>query len=145
MRCARFVPWNGPSVPSSDAAGASQTFQDILAQLLESGRILLKLPRQLEQIITKLDTGQIEVKADVGLQHRSNRRGRPGSSRNNGSGEGASGLTSLLTFVASLGGGILLTNAHQAIAGWAFLGLAGLMGLLNRKQLEPGVYSRRAK
>ena len=112
-----------------DAAGASQTFQDILSQLLESGRILLKLPRQLEQIITKLDTGQIEVKADVGLQHRSNRRGRPGSSRNNGSGEGASGLTSLLTFVASLGGGILLTNAHQAIAGWAFLGLAGLMGL----------------
>jgi hypothetical protein len=38
-------------------------------------------------------------------------------------------FTSFLTFVASLGGGILLTNAHQMVAGWIFLGLAGLLGL----------------
>lgn len=117
-----------------DASGARQTIQDIFSQLLDVGRILLKLPADLERVITKLDTGQIEVKADLGLQgHKSRRHGR---GRNNGNGNGnaiggdsSSALASVVTFVASLGGGILLTDVHQVIPGWIFLGLAGLLGL----------------
>src|SRR5947209_19759384 len=45
-----------------DAEGAGQTIQDLFNQLLETGRILLTLPRSLEQVIAKLETGQIEVK-----------------------------------------------------------------------------------
>jgi len=113
-----------------DAAGVSQTVQDILKQLLEAGRILLKLPGELEQIITKLDSGQIEVKTDASVHRPRAHRGPPGR-RSNGavSSPGMGLFTSFLTFVTSLGGGILLTNAHQVIAGWIFLGLAGLLGL----------------
>jgi predicted unusual protein kinase regulating ubiquinone biosynthesis (AarF/ABC1/UbiB family) len=112
-----------------DVGGARQTIQDILNQLLETGRILLKLPADLERVITKLDTGQIEVKTDANVHAgRSRRRGRNGTN-GSGTGGGSGALASVVTFMASLGGGILLTNAHQVIPGWIFLGLAGLMGL----------------
>ncbi len=114
-----------------DAAGVQQTVQDILKQLLETGRVLLKLPAELERVITKLDTGQIEVKTDASVHPARARRGPPGR-RGNGAVSSSPGMglfTSFLTFVASLGGGILLTNAHEMVAGWIFLGLAGLLGL----------------
>ncbi len=114
-----------------DAEGVGQTIQDILQQLLETGRVLLKLPKELERVINKLDTGQIEVKTDASIKvgrSRRNGNGRRGNGKNDNS-AGTAVLTSFLTFVASLGGGILLTNAHQMIAGWIFLGLAGLLGL----------------
>ena len=114
-----------------DAEGVGQTIQDLLKQLLEVGRILLKLPGELERVVNKLDTGQIEVKTDANIHAgRSRRNGNGNGRRSNGNGGAVSGLfTSFLTFVASLGGGILLTNIHQVIAGWIFLGLAGLLGL----------------
>lgn len=116
-----------------NAEGARQTVQTILNQLLDSGRILLKLPGELERVISKLDAGQIEVKTDSSVQvSRSHRRGRNGHNGHNGNAVigGASGvLASVVTFIASLGGGILLTNAHQTIPGYIFLGLAGLLGL----------------
>src|SRR5437588_11025944 len=60
-----------------DAEGAGETLQDIFNQVLETGRILLTLPRSLEQVITKLETGQIEVKlSDNGRNGRSHRSGR---------------------------------------------------------------------
>lgn len=112
-----------------DAEGASQTIQSILNQLLETGRILLKLPADLERVITRLETGQIEVKTESSAQAgQSRRRGRNGNHRN-GNGGGSGALASVVTFMASLGGGILLTNAHQMLPGWIFMGLAGLMGL----------------
>lgn len=118
-----------------DAEGVSQTIQDILKQLLEAGRILLKLPVELERVINKLDSGQIEVKTDSNIHAgRLRRNGNGHGRRGNGAAVGIVGagmglFTSFLTFVASLGGGILLTNAHQMVAGWIFLGLAGLLGL----------------
>lgn len=113
-----------------DTEGVRQTFQDILSQVLEAGRILMKLPGDLERVITKLDTGQIEVKTNASVQMSRGRRGGRNGYAGNGSGGNAAGsLTSVVTFIASLGGGILLTNAHQVIPGWIFLGLAGLMGL----------------
>src|SRR5260370_3356835 len=50
-----------------DAEGVSQTIQDILRQLLETGRILLKLPGDLERVINKLDTGHINVKTQANI------------------------------------------------------------------------------
>src|SRR5712692_1057785 len=66
-----------------DAEGIGQTIQDILQQLLETGRVLLKLPRELERVINKLDTGQIEVKTDASIKvgrSRRNGNGRRGNS-----------------------------------------------------------------
>jgi predicted unusual protein kinase regulating ubiquinone biosynthesis (AarF/ABC1/UbiB family) len=112
-----------------DAEGARETIQGILNQLLEAGRILLKLPADLERVITKLDTGQIEVKTDASVQVGHARRGGRNGNHRNGNSSGSGALASVVTFMASLGGGILLTDAHQVIPGWIFLGLAGLMGL----------------
>jgi predicted unusual protein kinase regulating ubiquinone biosynthesis (AarF/ABC1/UbiB family) len=118
-----------------DAEGVSQTIQDILKQLLDVGRVVLKLPGELERVINKLDMGQIEVKTDANIHAgRPRRNGNGNGRRGNGAAyTGASAnmgiFTSFLTFVTSLGGGILLTNAHQMVAGWIFLGLAGLLGL----------------
>ncbi len=111
-----------------DSEGARQTIQSVLNQLLEAGRILLKLPADLERVITRLETGQIEVKTDSSVHAARSRRGRNGNQATS-RGEGPGALASVVTFMASLGGGILLTNAHQVIPGWIFLGLAGLMGL----------------
>jgi hypothetical protein len=38
-------------------------------------------------------------------------------------------LTWVAMFAASLTGGIILTDVHQVIASWLFLGLAALTGL----------------
>lgn len=108
-----------------------QTIQEIGMQLLDTGRILLKMPRALEQLITRLETGQIEVKlaGDAPPAGRG-RRGRGRRSRDNGNGSTISGISWVLLFASSLGGGIvLLNNAHQLVPGWIFLGLAGVTGL----------------
>src|SRR5579859_3502032 len=69
-----------------DAEGVSQTIQDILRQLLEAGRVLLKLPAELERVINKLDSGQIEVKTDANIhagRQRRNGNGRRAHSASN--------------------------------------------------------------
>src|SRR6266516_4263424 len=89
-----------------DAEGIGQTLQDILNQLLETGRTLLTLPRSLEQVITRLETGQIEVKLATGTTGGRRGRGRRRGNGNNGSnGNGHAGNGSLswvLVFAASL-------------------------------------------
>ena len=117
-----------------DAEGISQTVQQIFTQLLDNGRILLTLPRSIEQLINKLEAGQIEVKAVASLNHRSGSRRRRGRSNGNGNGNDSitsplSGLTWIVMFAASLTGGIILTNLHQVIASWLFLGLSVLTAL----------------
>jgi predicted unusual protein kinase regulating ubiquinone biosynthesis (AarF/ABC1/UbiB family) len=120
-----------------DAEGIGQTAQQIFTSLLDSARIMLTLPRSIEQLINKLDTGQIEVKTVAGTtEHRSGSRRRRRRSNGNGNGNGnghvtspLSGLTWVAMFAASLAGGIILTDVHQVIASWLFLGLAALTGL----------------
>ncbi len=117
-----------------DAEGIGQTAQQLFTQLLETGRILLTLPRSVEQLLNKIDSGQIEVRANVGLpEHRSGGNGRRGRSNGNGNGgittSAFSGFTWIVMFAASLAGGIILSDIHQTIASWIFLGLAALSGL----------------
>jgi predicted unusual protein kinase regulating ubiquinone biosynthesis (AarF/ABC1/UbiB family) len=121
-----------------DAEGAGQTIQEILNQLMDTGRLLLTLPRSLERAITKLETGQIEVKlTDSPRNGRSRRRGRRGG-RDRGNESNASGMGSfswVMVFLAEMSGGIILTIEHQSIPGWFCLGLAGItaLGLLVRR------------
>jgi len=119
------------------AEGAGQTIQQILSQLLDTGRILLTLPGSLERVITKLETGQIEVRLAGSAQNgRSRRRGRRRDNGNgNGNAPGVGGFAWSLIFAATLVGGIFLMNIHQPTPGWFCLGLAGVtvLGLLVRK------------
>ena len=113
-----------------DIESAEQTAQQLFSQLLDTGRALLTLPRALEQVLTQLATGQIEVKLASNEPGRRRRlRGRR-SERDNGESSSVPGFTWLFMFVASLAGGIfLLTDAHQFIAGWFCFALAGLITL----------------
>jgi predicted unusual protein kinase regulating ubiquinone biosynthesis (AarF/ABC1/UbiB family) len=120
-----------------DAEGAGQTIQDILGQVIATGQLLLTLPRAMESVITKLETGQIEVKmTDKPRNGRRSRRGR-GRNRNNGdeANAGLGGFSWALMFLAEIAGGIALTVVHQPIPGWFCLGLAGVtaLGLLVKR------------
>lgn len=121
-----------------DAEGAGQTIQQLLNQLLETGRVLLSLPRSLEQVITKLETGQIEVKVAGASQNgRSRRRGRRRRevSSSNGNASSMGSFSWVAMFVVEMASGIVLTIVHQPVPGWFCLGLAGVtaLGLLIKR------------
>ncbi|HLJ35972.1 MAG TPA: AarF/UbiB family protein [Ktedonobacteraceae bacterium] len=123
-----------------DAEGVGQTAQQILSQVLEAGRILLALPRTIEQVITRLEAGQIEVRL-AGISPSTNGKGRRGRHRGNKNGlaaaaaAGTDNLALGLVFLGALAGGIVLTMAGQVIPGWFCLGLAGVtaLGLLLKR------------
>ncbi len=108
-----------------DTENIGQTIQQLLRQLLEAMSTLLKLPRTLDRVLTRLETGQIEIRigGDIGI----------GASRPQGRGMNISNSASVyslaLAFIACLGGSYLFIYAHQVILAWICLGLAGLMGL----------------
>ncbi len=109
-----------------DIENMEQALKQLFNQLLDMGRVLLTLPRSLEQVIRRLETGQIEVK----LAGNGQSKWIEGRGRDNGVPSGVGGFTWLFMFVASLGGGIfLLTDAHQFITGWFCFGLTGLITL----------------
>ncbi|MGI8855047.1 MAG: ABC1 kinase family protein [Thermomicrobiales bacterium] len=105
-----------------DRRGAGQTAQEILSQLLGSARIALDLPRALDQVIRKIETGQIEVRLADGPARRGRRRG--GGAR--GSDGGGRALPLMFAFVVSLVGGIVLATMHLAAPSWFCLGVAGV-------------------
>jgi predicted unusual protein kinase regulating ubiquinone biosynthesis (AarF/ABC1/UbiB family) len=111
-----------------DMQGVFHTLQQLFIQLLDTGRAWLALPHALEQVLTQLQTGQLEV--NLARSGPSGGRHLRRSGRDNGESAGVSGFTHLFMFVASLVGGIfLLTEAHQFGASWFCLGLAGLSAL----------------
>ncbi|HVB20332.1 MAG TPA: AarF/ABC1/UbiB kinase family protein [Ktedonobacteraceae bacterium] len=121
-----------------DAEGIGQTVQQVLSQVLEAGRTLLALPRELEQVITRLEAGQVEVRL-AGISPSGNGKGRHGRNRRNGlaaaAATGSGNLALGLVFLGTLAGGIVLTMAHQVVPGWFCLGLAGVtvLGLLFKR------------
>jgi predicted unusual protein kinase regulating ubiquinone biosynthesis (AarF/ABC1/UbiB family) len=122
-----------------DSEGANQTFQDILNQVVTTGQTLLSLPRSLEQLISKLETGQIEVKLANERPRERIRLRRPGRRRGGTTrsvdGSTNAGLAWTLMFVASLAGGIYLMTTHLMLPAWFCLGLAAFtaLGLLVRR------------
>ncbi|MBO0783005.1 MAG: AarF/ABC1/UbiB kinase family protein, partial [Ktedonobacteraceae bacterium] len=118
-----------------DSENIGKTVQDVATQLLETGQLLLRLPRSLERMISKIETGQLEVRL-AGVSNGRPARGRRGRGRRNG-GNGAlvtqnngSGKLALsFVFAASLAGGIFLATAQVAAASWFCLGVAGIVAL----------------
>ncbi len=105
-----------------DAEGMGQTLQQLFSQLLATGRALMTLPGSLEQLISRLAAGQIEVKL-----------AGSGPRRDDDVLPGVRGLIWMFMFIVSLAGGIfLMTYAQLFMPGWFSLGLAGLilLGLL---------------
>jgi len=97
-----------------DAKGTSDTLQEFLRQLIENARVAATLPRSVERLITRIETGQVEMRlANPSL---------------NGTANGHNGIHIPLTlmFLGSLGGGVYLTKAQRKIPAWFCLGLAGL-------------------
>jgi predicted unusual protein kinase regulating ubiquinone biosynthesis (AarF/ABC1/UbiB family) len=100
-----------------DAKGAKDTIQDLTRQIIESARLAVSLPRSIEQLITRIEAGQIELRlANSPLNAMAN-------------GHKGSHIPSTLIFLGSLGGGVYLTKAQRKAPAWFCLGLAGLTAL----------------
>jgi predicted unusual protein kinase regulating ubiquinone biosynthesis (AarF/ABC1/UbiB family) len=116
-----------------DAGGIGEMLRTLPNQALDMGRLLIRLPRALDQLITKLETGQLEVRlaGDASAQGRGRRRRRRngnGNGQSNGSGNGGLSWV-LLAAVTMVGGIFLLVSAHLVLPGWFLLALTGLSGL----------------
>lgn len=123
------------TILGSGAESAKQLLQELLQQVLETGRDLLSLPGSLERVLMKIETEQVEVRlADQSGRRRSRKRGkRYGAGVVTGT--GSDGLAWAGMGVVLVVGGVLLTMAHLFPAGWFCLGLATLsmVGLLGRR------------
>jgi predicted unusual protein kinase regulating ubiquinone biosynthesis (AarF/ABC1/UbiB family) len=102
-----------------------KTIQQLLGQLLETVNTLLKMPRSLERILNKLETGQfvINLGGDIGLGATAFRR------RERNGANTAFPIALALMFLGCLGGAYLFVNAHDQILAFVALGLAALIGL----------------
>jgi predicted unusual protein kinase regulating ubiquinone biosynthesis (AarF/ABC1/UbiB family) len=103
-----------------DAAGAGQSAQQLLSQVLAGSRSLLTLPAALERVVAKLETGQIEIALSDTPGRRRGRAAAPGRS---------GGAMGAAMFATSLAGGVVLFTQDLSAPGWFCLGLAGLIGL----------------
>jgi predicted unusual protein kinase regulating ubiquinone biosynthesis (AarF/ABC1/UbiB family) len=102
------------------------TIQQLLSQLLETVTTLMKMPRAIERILTKLETGQfvINLGGDIGVGATAFRR------RERNSANSAFPFALALMFVACLGAAFLfLNNDHNPILSFVSLGLAAILGL----------------
>ncbi len=111
--------------------GTRETIQLALTQLIETGRLLITLPRTVERLITKIESGQMEVKlTNQSPSPKARRRhGRNGGALVTGAGSGSGRFSLALIFMASLGGGIYLNVMHLQTPGWFCLGMAGITAL----------------
>jgi predicted unusual protein kinase regulating ubiquinone biosynthesis (AarF/ABC1/UbiB family) len=109
-----------------DIESVEHTLQHLFIQLFATGRALLTLPQAVEQVLTKLETGQLEVTLASNESRGWGGLRRRRSGRGNGEASAVFGFTWPFMFATSLAGGIfLLTEAHQLIAGWFCFALAG--------------------
>jgi predicted unusual protein kinase regulating ubiquinone biosynthesis (AarF/ABC1/UbiB family) len=115
-----------------DANGIGNILRDLPTQALEMGRLMLRLPKAMEQLITRLETGQIEVRLapDARNGNGRSRHGRRSRHSQQENGASANGISWVLLSAVTLSGGIfLLNNAHLMLPGWGFLTLSALSGL----------------
>ncbi len=101
-----------------------KTIQQLLGQLLETVTTLMKMPRSIERILNKLETGQfvINLGGNSGGATALRRRERNNTSS-------AFPIALALMFAASLGAAYLFVTAHDQILSWVALGLAVILGV----------------
>src|SRR3989440_810795 len=99
------------------------TTQQLLTQMLQAVTTLLRLPRSMERILTKLEEGQLEIRIagefDVGARA-FRRRERTGD---------AFPLALALMFVGSLAGAYFFDTAHDHLLALLSLGLGAILGV----------------
>src|SRR5439155_3051577 len=105
--------------------GASQTAQQLLKEMLDAGRTLLTLPVALERVLTRIETGQLEVHIAENGVSATPRRG-PGRQRRGVARRLVGGGAALAVCLAALGAGVVLTLNQLLVPGWFCLGLAAL-------------------
>jgi predicted unusual protein kinase regulating ubiquinone biosynthesis (AarF/ABC1/UbiB family) len=111
-----------------DTEGIGKAAQDTVQQLLETGKIMMSLPRSMEQLIGRIESGQVEIQIANLPGGRGPRGRRGGGIPIFGNGQSGS-LTGAFIFATSLGGGIYLTSIQQSAPGWFCLGIAALTAL----------------
>ena len=99
------------------------TTQQLLSQMLQAVTTLLRLPRSMERILTKLEAGQLEIRIagefDVGARA-FRRRERTGDTFP---------FALALMFVASLAGAYFFDTAHDHLLALLSLGLGAILGV----------------
>ena len=103
-----------------------KTIQQLLAQLLESVNMLLKMPRTIERILTKLEAGQfvINLGGDIGVGATAFRR------RERNAGEAAFPISLAMMFIGCLGASVFFFyTGHSQFLALLTLGLAAFLGL----------------
>jgi predicted unusual protein kinase regulating ubiquinone biosynthesis (AarF/ABC1/UbiB family) len=102
-----------------------KTIQQLLAQLLETVNTLLKMPRTIERILTKLEAGQfvINLGGDIGIGATAFRR------RASNGAEAAFPLSLALMFIGCLGLAAFFLYDHNQTLALLTLGLAAFLGL----------------
>jgi Predicted unusual protein kinase len=124
-----------------DSNNPRETIEQVLKQVIDTGQLLIKLPRTLDHLINQIESGQIEIKlANQPTVMRNGRRsrrmrGRGSASASMTAGAGGGSISLFFVFIASLGGGVYLNVAHLMAPGWFCLGLAAItaLGLLFRR------------
>jgi predicted unusual protein kinase regulating ubiquinone biosynthesis (AarF/ABC1/UbiB family) len=105
--------------------GANQTAQQVLTQVLDAGRTLLTLPGALERVLSRMETGQLEVRiAEDGRDGTATvfaRRARRRAAR-----QPLSGLAAFAITIASLAAGVVLALNQLVLPAWFCLALAAL-------------------
>jgi predicted unusual protein kinase regulating ubiquinone biosynthesis (AarF/ABC1/UbiB family) len=101
-----------------------KTIQQLLAQLLETVNTILKMPRTIERILTKLEAGQfvINLGGDIGI-------GATAFRRRDNAAQAAFPLALALMFMASLGAAAFFLYDHDHVLAVAALVLAAFLGL----------------
>src|SRR2546429_1231062 len=102
-----------------------RTIQQLLSQLLETVNTLLKMPRTIERILTKLEAGQfvINLGGDIGIGATAFRR------RENNGTNTAFPIALALMFIACLGAAAFFLNDRSQLLAIISLGLAAFLGL----------------
>jgi predicted unusual protein kinase regulating ubiquinone biosynthesis (AarF/ABC1/UbiB family) len=105
--------------------GANQTAQQVLTQVLDAGRTLLTLPGALERVLSRIETGQLEVRiAEDGRDGATTvfaRRARRRAAR-----QPVSGLAAFALTLASLAAGVVLALNQLMLPAWFCLALAAV-------------------
>src|SRR5436305_1493466 len=99
------------------------TTQQLFNQLVQAMTTLLRLPRSMERILTKLEAGQLEIRfgGDIDIGARAFRR-------RESTGD-TFPIALALMFVASLGGDYFFDTAHDHLLALLSLGLGAILGV----------------
>jgi hypothetical protein len=104
-----------------------QLVELFVTQVLGTGTALLKMPQVVEQLLAKVESGDLAVNINTALRGPVGLRRRKSETGNSAV---TPGISWPVMFAAALAGGILLLiTTHQFLAAWVCFALAALCGV----------------